>query len=167
MSIKSKLLYFWNDNMFDGVNRKALKRCIKATKLYNKGGSVSQFRALLLSKRNMKKYGCDIYPSAKIGKNLYIPHFVGIVIGSTSEIGDNCTIFPGVVFGAAYSPNRDNPSGRRHPKCGDNCTFGANSSIIGSITIGNNVTVGAGAVVTKDIPENATVVGHNRVLEKN
>lgn len=164
MSVKSKLVDFWNDKMFDGFNRKALKRFVKASLLYHKGGRINQFRALCLNRRNAKLYGCDIYPSATLGKGLYIPHFVGIVIGSTSVIGENCTIFPGVVFGAAYSPNKNNPSGRRHPKCGNNCVFGANSSIIGDITIGSNVTVGAGAVVTKDIPDNATVVGHNRIL---
>ena len=163
MSIKSKLLDTW-DNMFDAVNRKALKRYVFASRLYHKGGLINQFIALQLNKRNTKLYGCNIYPSVKIGNNLYIPHFVGIVIGSTTEIGDNCTVFPGVVFGAAYSPKSDNPKGRRHPKCGNNCTFGANSSIIGNITIGNNVTIGAGAVITKDIPDNATVVGHNKII---
>ena len=163
MSIKSKLLDTW-DNMFDSVNRKALKRYVFASRLYHIGGIINQFIALQLNKRNSKKFGCNIYPSVKIGDNLYIPHFVGIVIGSTSEIGDNCTIFPGVVFGAAYSPKAGNPKGRRHPKCGNNCTFGANSSIIGDITIGNNVTIGAGAVVTKDVPDNITIVGHNRVI---
>ncbi|MBR3144994.1 MAG: serine acetyltransferase [Clostridia bacterium] len=97
---------------------------------------------------------------------MYIPHFVGIVIGNTAEIGENCTIFPGVVFGAKYSPKKENPNGRRHPKCGNNCVFGANSSIIGDITIGNNVTVGAGAVVTKDIPDNSIVVGVNNIKQK-
>ena len=163
MSIKSKLLDCW-DNMFDSVNRKATKRFVFASKLYHKDGLINQFFALVLNKRNSKKYGCNIYPSVKIGMNIYIPHYVGIVIGSTSEIGDNCTIFPGVVFGAAYSPKTDNPSGRRHPKCGNNCTFGANSSIIGSITIGNNVTIGAGSVITKDIPDNAVVVGVNKII---
>ncbi len=166
MHIKSKLLDFWDNKMFDGVNRKALKRYVKASRLYHKGGLLYKFVALTMNKQNMKRYGCTIYPSVKIGDGLYIPHFVGIVIGSTSEIGKNCTFFPGVVFGAAYSPQRENPIGRRHPKCGDNCIFGANSSIIGNITIGSNVTVGAGAVITKDIPDNVTVVGHNRVIKK-
>lgn len=166
MSIKSILLHIWNDRLFDGVNRKALKRYLKASKLYHEGGYFKKSVALLLNIRNTKLYGCDICPSAKLGNGLYIPHFVGIVIGKTTEFGDNCTVFPNVVFGAAYSPVRNNPEGRRHPKCGDNCTFGANSSIIGAITIGNNVTVGAGAVVTKNIPDNAVVVGVNRIISQ-
>lgn len=167
MTIKSRLIDFWNNQIFDGINRKALKRYTYASALYHRGGMINQFIALLLNRRNIRLYGCDIYPSAKLGKGLYIPHFVGIVVGSTTELGDNCTVFPGVVFGAAYSPTRSNSSGRRHPKCGNNCTFGANSCIIGAITIGNNVTVGAGAVVTKDVPDGATVVGVNRILFPN
>jgi serine O-acetyltransferase len=118
---------------------------------------------MLLNKRNTYLYGCDIYPQATLGKGLYIPHFVGITIGNTAILGENCTVFPNVVFGAAYSPNRKNPSGRRHPKCGDHCVFGANSSIIGAITIGDNVTVGAGAVVTKDVPSDSVVVNVNDI----
>lgn len=166
MSVKSYLVDVWNDYLCDGVNRKALKRYTYASKLYHSGGLFKQFIALLLNRRNKKKYGCDIYPSAKLGEGLYIPHFVGIVIGNTTEIGDNCTIFPGVVFGAAYSPNHPNPVGRRHPKCGNDCAFGANSAIIGNITIGNNVTVGAGAVVTKNVPDNTIVIGFNKHISK-
>ena len=164
MSIKAFLIDFWDNQMFDGINRKALKRYVRASKIYHKGGRFNEFIALLMNRRNTRAYGCNIYPSAKLGDGLYIPHFVGIVIGSTTHIGRNCTIFPGVVFGAAYSPNKENRVGRRHPKCGDNCVFGANSSIIGDITIGNNVTVGAGAIITKDVPDNATVVGNNRII---
>ena len=164
MRIKSKLLDFWDNVLFDGFNRKALKRTVYASRLYHRGGRFLQLVALLLNRRNTRLYGCNIYPSAHLGKGLYIPHFVGIVIGSTAELGENCTVFPGVVFGAAYSPQKENPTGRRHPKCGSNCVFGANSSIIGAIEIGNNVTVGAGAVITKDVPDNATVVGHNLII---
>ena len=166
MNIKSKILDFWNDNVCDGVNRKALRRYVNASRLYHKGGALNQFIAMMLNKRNTRLYSCNIYPQAKIGRGLYIPHFVGITIGNTAEIGNNCTIFPNVVFGASYSPNRKNPSGRRHAKCGDNCVFGANCSIIGAITIGDNVIVGAGAVVTKDIPDNCIVVGVNEIRKR-
>lgn len=164
MSIKSFFVNIWENWLFDGPNRRALKRYMKASELYHRGGRVNQFFALLQNLRNTRKYGCNIYPSVKLGKGLYIPHFVGIVLGRTSEIGENCVIFPGVVFGASYSPSKANPAGRRHPKCGDHCSFGANSTILGAITIGNNVTVGAGAVITKDIPDNAIVVGVNKIL---
>lgn len=166
MKCKEKLINAWENGLFEGVNRKALKRYVKASRLYHSGGRIKQAIALIKNKRNTLKYGCDIYPSAKLGEGLYIPHFVGIVIGSTAQIGDNCTIFPNVVFGAAYSPSKPIPRGRRHPKCGNNCIFGANSSIIGDITIGNNVTVGAGAVVTKDVPDNTLVIGVNKQIGK-
>ncbi len=119
---------------------------------------------MLLHARNIKRYGCEIYPQATIGKGFYMPHCVGIVIGNTTIIGENCVVFPNVVFGARYSPKGDNPQGRRHAKVGNNCVFGANSTIFGDITIGNNVTVGAGAVVTKDVPDNTTVVGVNKLI---
>lgn len=165
MSIKSKLLFFWNDVLCDGVNRKALKRYVFASKLWHKGGLINQFFAMMLNKRNSVLYGCNIYPQAELGEGLYVPHFVGITIGNTTILGKNCTVFPNVVIGASYSPKRENPSGRRHAKCGDNCVFGANSSIIGAITIGNNVTIGAGAVVTRDVPDGATVIGVNCIIQ--
>ena len=89
-----------------------------------------------------------------------------MVVGNTTVLGKNCTIFPNVVFGARYSPNKKESKGRRHALVGDNCTFGANSSIIGNITIGNNVIVGAGAVITKDIPDNSIVIGNNIIIER-
>ena len=165
MSIKSFCIRIWNDSLHDGFNRKALRRFVAASQRYHRGGYINVVLALLQNRRNTRIYGCNIYPSAELGEGLYIPHFVGIVIGSTAELGNNCTIFPGVVFGAKCSPKTKEPPGRRHPKCGDNCVFGANSSIIGNITIGNNVTIGAGAVVTKDVPDNAIVIGFNEIRE--
>lgn len=166
MSLKSRMLKVWNDDISEHVNRKAQKQILKANRLYHKGGWLNKFRALCLHNRNVRKYGCEIYPQTEIGNNLYIPHCVGIVIGNTAIIGDNCTIYPNVVFGAKYSPSKPNPKGRRHAKVGDNCVFGTNASIIGNITIGNNVIIGAGAVVTKDVPDNAIVVGNNKILER-
>lgn len=167
MNIKKKLVNVWNDTICDGVNRKALKRYVYASRLWHKGNTMSRFLAMLLNRRNTRLYGCNIYPQAKLGDGVYIPHFVGITIGSTTEIGNDCVIFPNVVFGAAYSPKCENPKGRRHPKCGDHCIFGANSTIIGDISIGNNVIVGAGSVITKDIPSDSVVVGNNQIVRSN
>jgi len=164
MSIKEKLLYFWNDTISEGTNRKAVKRFMKANRLYHKGNKIFQVIAMLMNNRNIKKYNCEIYPQATIGEGFYIPHCVGIVVGSTTVLGKNCTLYPNVVFGSKLSPNGKAPEGRRHAIVGDNCVFGANSSIIGDISIGNNVTVGAGAVVTKDVPDNAIVVGVNKII---
>ena len=164
MSFKDRLLYFWNDTISEGTNRKAVKRFMMANRLYHKGGKLSMFVAMLINNKNIKKYNCEIYPQATIGDGFYIPHCVGIVVGSTTVLGKNCTLYPNVVFGAKLSPNGEVPEGRRHAIVGDNCVFGANSSIIGDITIGNNVTVGAGSVVTKDVPDNAIVVGVNKII---
>ena len=164
MSFKDRLLYFWNDTISEGTNRKAVKRFMKANRLYHKGGKLSMLVAMLINNKNIKKYNCEIYPQATIGDGFYIPHCVGIVVGSTTVLGKNCTLYPNVVFGARISPSGEAPKGRRHALVGDNCIFGANSSIIGDITIGNNVTVGAGAVVTKNVPDNAIVVGVNKII---
>lgn len=164
MRLKSRLINIWEESICEGTNRRALRRFIKATKLWHTGNKIAQFRAMRIHNRNIKKYGCEIYPQAKIGEGLYIPHCVGIVVGSTTIMGRNCVIFPNVVFGARYSPNTENNKQRRHAMVGDNCTFGANCSIIGDITIGHDVTVGAGAVVTKDVPDYAIVVGNNEII---
>lgn len=163
--MKSWLIDFWENRICERTNRKALKHITRANYLWHKGGFNCIF-AMLLHNRNIKRYNCEIYPQADIGTGLYIPHCVGIVVGNTTVLGNNCTIFPNVVFGAAYHSGESNPKGRRHPLVGDNCVFGANSTIIGAITVGDNVTVGAGAVVSKDIPDNTVVVGHNRIISK-
>ena len=164
MSIRSMLLDIWEEKICEGINRQALRRYTKASRLWHSGPRLNKIRAMLLNKQNIRRYGCDIYPQAVLGAGLYIPHFVGITIGNTTELGADCVIYPNVVFGAAYSPHRPNPAGRRHPKCGDRCVFGANSSIIGAITIGNDVTIGAGSVVTKDVPDGAIVTGCNEIV---
>ena len=163
MNLKKCLLSFWNDNICERVNRSANRDVIKASELWHSGKKINMIRAMLLHARNIKRYGCEIYPQATIGKGFYMPHCTGIVIGNTTIIGNNCVVFPNVVFGARYSPKEGNPKGRRHAKVGNNCVFGANSTIIGDITIGNNVTIGAGAVVTKDVPDNAIIVGINQI----
>lgn len=164
MDLKEKILCLWNDTICEGTNRKALKNFMKANRLWHKGNKFSQLYSMFIHNRNIKKYNCEIYPQSILGEGLYIPHCVGIIIGSTTVIGKNCTIYPNVVFGAKYSPNQKNPNGRRHALVGDNCVIGANTSIIGDITIGNNVTIGAGSIITKDIPDNAVVVGINNII---
>ena len=94
-----------------------------------------------------------------------MPHAVGIVIGQTAQIGDDVKIFPNVVIGAKYSSS-GNPTGRSHAVIGDGCLLGANSVILGGITLGKNVTVAAGAVVDIDVPDNSLVCGHNVIRPK-
>ncbi|MBM3253499.1 MAG: serine O-acetyltransferase [Candidatus Omnitrophica bacterium] len=98
--------------------------------------------------------GIEIHPGAKIGKGLFIDHGMGVVIGQTSEIGDNVTIFQGVTLGGTGKEK-----GKRHPTLGNNVVLGTGAKVLGNIRVGNNVNIGANAVVIKDVPDNSTVVG--------
>ena len=105
--------------------------------------------------------GIEIHPGAKIGKNLFIDHGMGVVIGETSEIGDNVTIYHNVTLGGS-SPSIDSERQRhekRHPTIGNDVVIGSGAQIIGPIKVGNNSRIAAHAVVVKDVPENATMVG--------
>ena len=105
--------------------------------------------------------GIEIHPGAKIGKNLFIDHGMGVVIGETSEIGENVTIYHNVTLGGS-SPSIDSERQRhekRHPTIGHDVVIGSGAQIIGPIKVGNNSRIAANAVVVKDVPENATMVG--------
>ena len=105
--------------------------------------------------------GIEIHPGAKIGKNLFIDHGMGVVIGETSEIGDNVTIYHNVTLGGS-SPSIDSERQRhekRHPTISNDVVIGSGAQIIGPIKVGNNARIAANAVVVKDVPENATMVG--------
>ena len=105
--------------------------------------------------------GIEIHPRAKIGKNLFIDHRMGVVIGETSEIGDNVTIYHMATLGG-IAPSIDSNSQReikRHPTLGNNVVVGSGAQILGPIIIGENSKIGANAVVTKDVPSNAVMVG--------
>ncbi|MCG7841292.1 MAG: serine O-acetyltransferase [Methanomassiliicoccales archaeon] len=98
--------------------------------------------------------GADIHPGAIIGKGFFIDHAVGVVIGETTIIGDNVSIFQGVTLGGVSTSK-----GKRHPTIGDNVTIGAGAVVLGNVMIGENVKIGAGSVVVKGVPPNSTVVG--------
>ena len=105
--------------------------------------------------------GIEIHPGAKIGKNLFIDHGLGVVIGETSEIGDNVTIYHAVTLGGS-SPSIDSERQRhekRHPTIGNDVVIGSGAQIIGPVNVGNGAWIAANAVVVKDVPENATMVG--------
>lgn len=112
------------------------------------------FLARLISQRSRKKTGIEIHPGAKIGRGLLIDHGMGVVIGETAEVGDNCTIYQGVTLGGT---GKD--TGKRHPTVGNNCMIGAGAKVLGPIVIGNNCKVAANAVVLTDLPDNSTAVG--------
>ncbi len=98
--------------------------------------------------------GADIHPGAAIGRNFFIDHATGVVIGETAEIGDNVSIYQGVTLGGVSTEKK-----KRHPTIGNNVVIGAGATILGPITVGDNVRVGAGSVVVKSVPPNSTVVG--------
>ena len=105
--------------------------------------------------------GIEIHPKAKIGKNLFIDHGMGVVIGETSEIGDNVTIYHMVTLGG-ISPSIDSNEQReikRHPTLMENVVVGSGAQVLGPVTVGKNAKIGANAVVTKDVPDNAVMVG--------
>ena len=105
--------------------------------------------------------GIEIHPKANIGKNLFIDHGMGVVIGETSEIGDNVTIYHMATLGG-ISPSVNSNEQRnikRHPTLKDNVVVGSGAQILGPVTVGKNAKIGANAVVTKDVPENSVMVG--------
>ncbi len=105
--------------------------------------------------------GIEIHPAAVIGERFFIDHGMGVVIGETSEIGDDVTLYHGVTLGGV-APSVDSHSQRnvkRHPTLGDGVIVGSGAQVLGPITVGRDARVGANAVVTKDVPNGATVVG--------
>ncbi len=105
--------------------------------------------------------GIEIHPRAKIGKNLFIDHGMGVVIGETSDIADNVTIYHMVTLGG-ISPSinsNDQRKIKRHPTLHDNVVVGSGAQILGPVVVGKNARIGANAVVTKNVPENAVMVG--------
>ena len=105
--------------------------------------------------------GVEIHPGAKIGKNLFIDHGMGVVIGETSEIGNNVTIYHNVTLGgiAPSINSNDQRNMKRHPTLHDNVVVGSGAQILGPVVIGKNSLIGANAVVTKDVPEKSIMVG--------
>lgn len=113
-----------------------------------------KFIARFLSQRARHKTGIEIHPGAKIGKGLFIDHGMGVVIGETTEIGDNCTLYQGVTLGGTGKDH-----GKRHPTLGNNVMVGSGAKILGPFRVGDNARVAAGAVVLDEVPDNATAVG--------
>jgi len=125
--------------------------------------SVAKFDliARIISQFSRFLTGIEIHPKAKIGKNLFIDHGMGVVIGETSEIGDNVTIYHMATLGG-ISPSIKSENQRnikRHPTLKDNVVVGSGAQVLGPVVIGQNAKIGANAVVTKDVPENAVMVG--------
>ena len=112
------------------------------------------FLARWISQRAARKTGIEIHPGATIGKGLFIDHGSGVIIGETTVIGDNVTLYQGVTLGGTGKEH-----GKRHPTLEDNVMVSAGAKILGSFTIGENSKIGAGSVVLEEVPPNCTVVG--------
>lgn len=112
------------------------------------------FIARMVSQFSRFCTGIEIHPGASIGKGLFIDHGMGIVIGETAEVGDNCTIYHGVTLGGTGKDR-----GKRHPTIGNNVLIGAGAKLLGPIKIGDNVMIGAGSVVLDDVEPDTTVTG--------
>lgn len=132
----------------------------RAHKHYKKG---HYFWARLISQRARRKTGIEIHPGAVIGNGFFIDHGSGVIIGETTVIGDNCTLYQGVTLGGTGKE-----SGKRHPTLGNNVMVSAGAKILGSFKIGDNSKIGAGSVVLEEVPPNSTVVGvPGRVVKRN
>ncbi|ABM73034.1 Serine acetyltransferase [Prochlorococcus marinus str. MIT 9515] len=108
----------------------------------------------ILSHLNRLFTGIEIHPGAKIGKKVFIDHGMGVVIGETAEIGNNCLLYQGVTLGGTGKSH-----GKRHPTLMENVVVGAGAKVLGSIIVGPNTRIGAGSVVVRNVEENSTVVG--------
>lgn len=123
----------------------------RAHKQYLKG---HYFRARYISQKAARRTGIEIHPGATIGKGFFIDHGTGVIIGETTIIGDNVTLYQGVTLGGTGKE-----TGKRHPTLEDNVMVSAGAKIIGSFTVGENSKIGAGSVVLEEVPPNCTVVG--------
>ena len=111
--------------------------------------------ALWLAKRSRIRYGADIHPAARIGRRFTVDHGIGVVIGGTAVIGDDCLMYQNATLGMTGKHG-----GKRHPTVGDGVLIGAGSILLGAITVGDGANVGAGSVVVDNVPANTTVVGN-------
>lgn len=139
---------------------KAMLMYRTAHKLYLKG---HYFWARYISQRAVRKTGIEIHPGAQIGKGFFIDHGNGVIIGETTIIGDNVTLYQGVTLGGTGKEQ-----GKRHPTIGNNVMISAGAKVLGSFTVGDNTKIGAGSVVLEEVPPNSTVVGvPGRVVKRN
>ncbi|MBE5881808.1 MAG: serine O-acetyltransferase [Lachnospiraceae bacterium] len=121
------------------------------------------FLARWISQRAARKTGIEIHPGAQIGKGFFIDHGNGVIIGETTIIGDNVTLYQGVTLGGTGKEQ-----GKRHPTIGNNVMISAGAKVLGSFKIGDNSKIGAGSVVLEEVPPNSTVVGvPGRVVKRN
>ena len=129
----------------------AIYKYRKAHKYYEEG---KFYKARKISQKARRRTGIEIHPGARIGKGFFIDHGSGVVIGETTEIGDNVTLYQGVTLGGTGKEK-----GKRHPTIEDNVMISVGAKVLGSIRVGRNSKIGAGSVVLSDVPPYSTVVG--------
>ena len=131
---------------------------LKAVRSYRRAHWFYQHKwftiARIISQRARHKTGIEIHPGAQIGKGLFIDHGMGVVIGETTIIGDNCLLYQGVTLGGTGKDK-----GKRHPTLGNNVMVGSGAKVLGPFTVGDNARIAAGAVVLSAVPEDCTAVG--------
>lgn len=154
--------------LISNLDRKAEREFWKMRRLYEKGGIINKYRSRRMENKLRIKYNFWIPCSTKIGKNFQIRHPRGIGIGRTAEIGDNCKVYPHFVVLAAVKNDHERNLKHipRHAKIGNDCILGAKATVIGPVTIGDDVTIGACAIVTKDVPSHSVVKGLNQIRPK-
>lgn len=150
----------WIEVLFLYPGLKAIRSHRRAHFFYRHG---MKFIARAISQNSARKTGIEIHPGAKIGKKLFIDHGTGVVIGETTEIGDNVTIYQGVTLGGTGKDH-----GKRHPTIEDGVMIGCGAKVLGPFTVGKNSKIAANAVVLSAVPPNSTAVGvPSRIVRRN
>lgn len=149
-------------------DRRGEELIYKSIALYRKGGKFNKWRGMRLYYKIRKKYTCNIHPEIQLGHGTYIAHAHDVCIGRTAVIGDNCKFYPHCDITAAVKNDEERYANgeRRHAKVGNDCIFGNGCLVVGPINIGDDVTIGAGAIVTKDVPSHTVVKNVNEFRAK-
>ncbi len=149
-------------------DREGERLIYKSIRLFHRGGLLNRWRAIRLYNYIRRNYCCNIYPGITIGSGTYIAHAHDVCIGKTAVIGNNCKIYPHSDITAAVKNDemRAALKQQRHATIGDDCILGNGCTIIGPITIGDNVTIGARAIVTKNVPSHTVVKNVNEFRAK-
>ena len=164
--IKEKFLQTFTLLGLYDIDILAQKEYEKMHDCLKKGGRINRLRAKRIENKLRLRYLLRIPCSAKIGVNFQIRHPDGIHIGATTVIGDNCRVYPYFFFFFKIKNDELLKGYRRHPKIGNDCLLGAKATVIGPIEIGDDVTIGACAIVTKNVPSHSVVIGTNQVRSK-
>lgn len=161
-NIIEKILGIYN---FD---REAERLIRKSIKLHQCGYKINKLRAQRIYNKLSRDFNCSFPPYVEYGEGLYVSHCQGIIIGRTAIIGKRCKIYPHCTIIASLKGDeeRKKTGERRHAKIGDDCVLGCKSIIIGPINIGDDVTIAAGAIVTKDVPSHTVVKNVNEFRAK-